>query len=51
VFGGWGEEVLVSDRGDEGDDFNAVREAEVFLSDGASGDTTWDLLDDVFLFF
>ena len=41
VFGGWGEEVLVSDGGDEGDDFNAVRETEVFLGDGAGGDTAW----------
>jgi hypothetical protein len=44
VFGGWGEEVLVSDGGDKGDDFNAVGETEVFLSDCAGGDTAWDVL-------
>lgn len=40
VFGGWGEEVLVADGGDKGDDLDLVRQLEVLLGDGASGDTT-----------
>lgn len=40
MFGGRGEEVLVADGGDEGDDFNAMRQFEVFLGDGTRGDTT-----------
>lgn len=39
VFGGWGEEVLVADGGDEGDDFDVMRQAEEFLGDGAGSDT------------
>lgn len=42
MFSGRGEEVLVANGGDESDDFNAVGQAEVFLSNGAGGDTTWD---------
>lgn len=40
VFGGWGEEVLVADRGDKGDNLDVVGELEVLLGDGASSDTT-----------
>jgi hypothetical protein len=39
VLGGGGEEVLGADGGDEGDDFDVVREGEVFLGDGAGSDT------------
>lgn len=39
VLGGWGEEVLVTDGGDEGYDLDVVRQFEVFLGDGAGGDT------------
>lgn len=38
MLGGWGEEVLGADGGDEGDDVDVVREFEVFLGDGAGGD-------------
>lgn len=44
VFGGRGEEVLVADGGDEGDDFDVMRQAEVLLGDGAGGDTAWGLV-------
>lgn len=45
VFGGWGEEVLIADGGDEGDDFDVMRLAEKLLGDGAGGDTAcWDLV-------
>jgi hypothetical protein len=40
VFGSRGEEVLVADGGDKGDDLDVVGELEVLLGDGASGDTT-----------
>lgn len=39
VFGGRGEEVLVANGGDEGDDFDVMRQAEELLSDSAGGDT------------
>lgn len=39
VFGCWGEEVLVADRGDEGDNFDVMRQAKVFFGDGTGGDT------------
>lgn len=41
VLGGRGEEVLVANGGDEGDDFNAVRQAEVLLGDSTGSDTAW----------
>jgi hypothetical protein len=44
VFGGRGEEVLVADGGDEGDDFDVMRQAEVLLGNGAGGDTAWGLV-------
>lgn len=44
VLGGWGEEVLVADGGDEGYNLDVVRQLEVFLGDGAGGDTTWSRL-------
>lgn len=43
VFGGW-EEVLVAHGGDEGDDFDIVRQLEVLLCDSAGGDTTWGVV-------
>jgi len=39
VFGRGGEEVLVANGGDERDDFDAVRKAQVFFGDGSGGDT------------
>ena len=39
VFGGRGEEVLVANGGDEGDNFDVMRQAEELLSDSAGGDT------------
>jgi hypothetical protein len=44
VFGGGGEEVLVANGGDEGDDFDVMRQAEVLLGDGAGGNTAWGLI-------
>jgi hypothetical protein len=40
VFGGWGEEVLVADGGDKGNNLDVVRQLEVLLCDGARSDTT-----------
>lgn len=40
VFGGWGEEVLVANGGDEGDDLDIVRKLEVLLCDSAGSNTT-----------
>lgn len=40
VFGGWGEEVLVANGRNEGDDLDIVRELEVLLCDSAGSDTT-----------
>lgn len=44
MFARWREEVLVSNGGDEGDDFHVVRETEVFLGDGAGCDAACYLL-------
>lgn len=44
VLGSRGEEVLVANGGDEGDDFDAVRQAEVLLGDGTGSDTAWGWL-------
>lgn len=50
MFAGWGEEVLVSDRGDEGDDFYVVRETEVFFGDGAGCDAACSFVNNHVLF-
>lgn len=39
MLGGWGVEVDAANAGDEGDDLDAVGEAQVLLGDGAGGDT------------
>jgi hypothetical protein len=43
VFGGGRVEVLVADGGDEADDLNAVRQLQILLGDGTSGDTAYRL--------
>ena len=41
VLGGGGEEVLVANGGDEGDNFDVMRQAEELLGDSAGGDTAY----------